>query len=235
MQQYFSDHPLSIGDIYIFSKEQAHHAHTVLHLAHEKIRLVYENTGYFAEAYAEGKRFCAKVIAADPQTHELPLTITLCLALIRREKMELVLQKASELGVARIVLFESSRCVVHAKKEKTERYQSIVRQAAAQCKRNRIPEIIETVPLAKLLHFKSACNLIPYEGEAGKGIPLLNALQGTSVTVVIGPEGGFCPAEVEYLSAAGFQPVSLGERILRAETACFYVCSVAGAWSEAGR
>lgn len=232
MQQYFSDHPLAIGDIYVFSKEQAHHAHTVLHLSHETIRLVYENTGYFAQAYPEGKLFCAKVLAVDPCTNELPIKITLCLALIRREKMELALQKATELGVLNIVLFESSRCVVHAKKEKLERYQSIVQQASAQCKRTLIPSITGPLPFAELSQFKSACNIIPYEGAAGNGMPLLKAVHGSSVTAVIGPEGGFSKAEAEDLMAKGFQPVSLGKRILRAETACFYVCSVLGAWSE---
>lgn len=235
MQQYFSDHPLAPGDIYRFSKEQAHHAHTVLHLSHERIRLVYGDTGYFAEAYMDGTIYCAKVLAVDARTNELPIQITLCLALIRREKMELVLQKATELGVARIVLFTSGRCVVHAKKEKSARYRSIVQEACAQCKRTLIPTVTEMVSFADLPRFKSDCNLVPYEEEAGKGTPLLKAVHGQSVTAVIGPEGGFSKAEIDVLRAEGFQPVSLGSRILRAETACFYVCSVLGAWSEGGR
>ena len=99
MQQYFSDVPLFAGTTYEFTKEQAHHAGTVLRMHDETIRLVHDGKGYFARVYTEGKRVYAIVEKEDDMVNELPVDVTLCMALIRREKMELVLQKAAELGV----------------------------------------------------------------------------------------------------------------------------------------
>ena len=108
MQQYFVDTPLHVGEDYIFTKEQAHHAKTVVRLDHEKVRLVYQGQAYFAEAYTKDKEFIAHVYEKDDSIHESLCDVTLAVALIRREKFELVLQKATELGVKRIVPFESS-------------------------------------------------------------------------------------------------------------------------------
>ena len=154
MQQYFVDTPLRVGEDYIFTKEQAHHAKTVVRLDHEKVRLVYQGQAYFAEAYTKDKEFIAHVYEKDDNIHESLCDVTLAVALIRREKFELVLQKATELGVKRIVPFESSRCVVRSKKEKADklktRWNAIVQEASEQCKRNCIPEVTDIVPFKQL-------------------------------------------------------------------------------------
>ena len=90
----------------------------VVRLHHEKIRLVYDGIGYFADAYSKGKDFVAMVLEKDERINEIGVEVTLAIGLIRKEKFELVLQKACELGVTRIVPFESMRCVVRAKKKK---------------------------------------------------------------------------------------------------------------------
>ena len=102
MQQYFSDIPLAVGQEYIFNKDQAHHAKNVVRLHHEKIRLVYDGIGYFADAYSKGKDFVAMVLEKDERINEIGVEVTLAIGLIRKEKFELVLQKACELGVTRI-------------------------------------------------------------------------------------------------------------------------------------
>lgn len=232
MQEYFIEHPAAVGDIIELPKDKAHHAFNVLRLHHETVRLVYDGTAYFAEVYREGKHGLAKILSEDPNINELLADITLCMALIRREKFELVLQKATELGVSRIVPFVSSRCVAKDRQERAEkvmaRRKAIVVEAAEQCKRNRIPELVEPVKLSELSRFRSDVNLAAYEKAGASALRLKDVLPASSVTAVIGPEGGFSEAEIEELSQNGFQPVTLGNRILRAETAAYYLCSVIG-------
>ena len=232
MQEYFIEHPAAVGDIIELPEDKAHHAFNVLRLHHETVRLVYDGTAYFAEVYREGKRGLAKILSEDPNINELTADITLCMALIRREKFELVLQKATELGISRIVPFVSSRCVAKDRQERAEkvmaRRKAIVVEAAEQCKRNRIPELVEPVKLSELPRFRSDVNLAAYEKARASALRLKDVLPASSVTVVIGPEGGFSEAEIEELSQNGFQPVTLGNRILRAETAAYYLCSVIG-------
>lgn len=108
------------------------------------------------------------------------------------------------------------------------RRRAIVVEAAEQCKRNRIPELVEPVKLSELSRFRSDVNLAAYEKAGASALRLKDVLPASSVTAVIGPEGGFSEAEIEELSQNGFQPVTLGNRILRAETAAYYLCSVIG-------
>lgn len=233
MQQYFCEQPLSCGAVYEFTKEQAHHAGTVLRLNNETVRLVSGGRGYFATVHTTGRSVSAVVDREDERYNELPVEVTLCMALIRREKMELVLQKAAELGVSRILPFESGRCVVHARQEKSEkqmaRWNSILLEASAQCKRNRIPELLPARRFADVLQVRADCRLAAYENAYGSARRITDELgQARSAAVVIGPEGGFSRQEVDLLCEAGFRPVTLGNRILRAETAAIYACSVIG-------
>ena len=236
MQQYFADTPLKVGEIYQFSDSQAHHAGNVVRLDHEMIRLVYNGIGYFAEGYCEGREFKAMVLSQDTSINELKMKFTVCPALIRRDKFELVLQKLTELGVYRIVPFTSSRCIVKAdadkKNKQMQRWHAIVQEASEQCKRNVIPEITEPVKLNQLEQYLSDCNFAAYERAGTAARMLSQAMHGNSGTIAIGPEGGFSEAEVQRLSEMGYESISLGNRILRAETAAVYAMSVAGEWSE---
>jgi 16S rRNA (uracil1498-N3)-methyltransferase len=239
MQEYFTEEPLQAGQKIVLNKEQAHHAFDVLHLDHEKIRLVHDGQGYFALAYEENGKGIAEVLEADPRINEMHCQVTLAIALIRREKFELILQKATELGVSRIVPFESSRCVVHAKKEKSakqlSRWKEIVKSASEQCKRNVIPEVTEVVRFRDLSAYRSTLNCAPYENAYGKSRFLSDLDPADSMTVVIGPEGGFSEEEVEQLAGMGYEAVTLGSRILRAETAAMYACAVLAEKDEAER
>lgn len=236
MQQYFSDTPLHIGEEYVFNEEQSHHARDVVRLNEERIRLVYQGQGFFARACRRGKMFVAVVEEEDPRSNESDIDLTLVMSLIRREKFELVLQKATELGVSRIVPMVSSRCVVKTREEKAgrqkSRWQDICMEAARQCKRSRIPEVTETISFADLEQYKSECSLAAYENAWGSSESLRAALSDKkSVTVVIGPEGGFSDEEMTQFVEMGYQAVTLGPRILRAETAAIFVCAIV---SEAG-
>ena len=231
MQQYFVDTPIQVGDDYVFTSSQAHHAKTVVRLDHETVRLVYEGHAYFAEAMMKEKQFIAHVYEEDHGIHEMNCDVTLALALIRKEKFELVLQKATELGVKRIIPFESSRCVVHAKKEKADkqllRWNTILQEASEQCKRNIIPEITNIVSFKDLKDYMSEGNYACYEKAYGEASFLSQcATNKKSITIVIGCEGGFSLSEVKEMEDIGFDSITLGSRILRAETAAMYACSV---------
>lgn len=236
MQQYFCDSPVQVGEDYFLKKEHAHHAE-VVRLDHERVRLVYQGAGFFGECVKENGAYLVHVTEKDPNVNELPVEVTLMPALIRREKFELVLQKATEMGVTRIVPFESSRCVVHAKKEKGEkqssRYQDIVKEAAEQCKRNTIPVVEDVCKFADIVNYQSEVNVAPYENAYGNARFLSEAVDGKhSVTIVIGPEGGFSEAEMAQMQEMCFEPVTLGSRILRAETASIYAVAVCGEAAE---
>lgn len=229
MQEYFLDMSLEEGQTIELPADKAHHAFQVLKLHHETVRLVSNDAGYFAEVYRENGKNLARILQRDSNVNELATDVTLCMALIRREKFELVLQKAAELGVRRIVPFESSRCVVKSRKEKQsrvrERWQAILIEAAEQCKRNRIPECSEVADIKDLSAYKSEVSLVPYE-KTGEHHKRIMDFSGSSVTVAIGPEGGFSDAEIKLLEQEGYEPVNLGSRILRAETAAIYSCAV---------
>ena len=228
MQQYYVEEPLEEGKIIQLPKDKAHHAFRVLKLHHETVRLVSHGTGWFAGGYQEGGNGMARILSMDPDLNELHTDITLCMALIRREKFELVLQKAAELGVKRIIPFESSRCVVKARNEKTARWNAILLEACEQCKRTLIPECTAPIALNELSSFKSTVNLCAYENAGSQASWIHESLPADSVTIVIGPEGGFSNEEVQLLRESGFSSVTLGSRILRAETAAIYACSVIG-------
>ena len=170
-----------------------------------------------------------------PAVSELPVRITLFQALPKRDKMELIIQKAVELGASEIVPVRTRRCVVKldAKKEekKLTRWRTIAEAAAKQSGRGRIPEISE------ILSFECALDrardmdavLIPYElyEDMSSSVKAMeSAARGESIGIFIGPEGGFERGEVERAIEAGARPISLGKRILRTETAGMTVLSV---------
>lgn len=159
---------------------------------------------------------------------EMKIKVTLIQALIRKERWEFLLQKATELGVYRIVPIDLKRNVVkwekNESKNKMERYQKIIQEAAEQSRRNYIPKLEPIIKLSEINQYTSDINLVAYENEKEK--PLRDYIKtNQSVTIICGPEGGFDDKEVDYLVKNGFITVSLGKRILRAETAGLYILS----------
>lgn len=174
-----------------------------------------------------------KILSASRALTESPVDITLFMAYPKGDKLETVVQKAVELGCARIVPFESSRCIKKPNAEKsdkqTERLLRIAREAAKQCGRAKLPEVTYPVSFSEMLDRAKASELglFCYEGESA--MTLKTVLDGASdvksIAVVVGCEGGFSPDEAELCKGAGLVSVSLGHRILRCETAPSYVLS----------
>lgn len=145
------------------------------------------------------------------------VAITLLQAVAKGDRMDLVVQKTTELGVTRIVPVLAARSV--ARPERAARWQTIAREAARQSGRADVPEVAVPVPLETALATSAEVRFVLFEGERARS--LRRELPGTahSVALLVGPEGGFTPAEVESAEKHGFRPVGLGPRILRTETA----------------
>lgn len=163
---------------------------------------------------------------------ELPARVRLFQALPKADKMELIIQKAVELGVQEIIPVAAGRCVVKldAKKEaaKLARWNAIAEAAAKQSRRAIVPKVGAVVRFADAVKeaAKADVKMIPYElaADMGRTKELIGSIcAGAEVSVMIGPEGGFEEAEIAQAKAAGIVPITLGRRILRTETAGFTV------------
>ena len=170
----------------------------------------------------------AAILDEDYQNTELPVRFYLFQGLPKGDKLELIIQKAVELGVAGIIPVEMSRCVMKLdekkKKARQARWQSIAESAAKQSKRNMIPEVFDVMTYKQAMSKIDEMDLflVPYENERGMAATR-EALQqikgGMSVGILVGPEGGFDPNEITQARERGAVIISLGKRILRAETA----------------
>ena len=154
----------------------------------------------------------------------------LAFAPVKRTQLDWLVEKATELGVARLIPVVTRRTVVE--RVKGERLRSIAVEAAEQCGRTMLPTIDEPVPLERLLKERDAGRLMYFADETG-GEPMATAFAPGPGLILTGPEGGFTPEERELIRAAvGVKPISLGPRILRAETAA--LAAVAGWMAFAG-
>ncbi len=170
----------------------------------------------------------ARICDQERYCAELPVEIHLFQGLPKGDKMELIIQKCTELGISEITPVEMNRCVVKLdekkKKSKTERWQAIAESAAKQSKRSVIPKVNSTVKVRQMPDIISSFDLflIPYENKDGMK-STSNALsqikKGTKIGILIGPEGGFDESEIENLKLSEAKIISLGKRILRTETA----------------
>lgn len=172
---------------------------------------------------ADKKTVSVVVLKMQKGSHEMKTKITLYQSVSKGERMDLTIQKSVELGVNKIVPVISDRCVVKldGKSSKSDRWQKIALEAARQSGRDIVPVVTEPVTFAKAV---SSCseNLKVIPWEEAKGVTLKNVISSRpakSIAVFIGPEGGFTPAEADLARSNDVTPVTLGERILRTETA----------------
>jgi 16S rRNA (uracil1498-N3)-methyltransferase len=163
--------------------------------------------------------------------------VTLIQALAKGDKLDLVVQKATELGAARIIPVVSARAVPHLDAgalralSRRQRWQKIAREAARQSGRLDVPEVesVTTLQTALAASAKEAFKLMLWEGARQVGLKqLLPAEPPQQIVIAIGPEGGFAPEEVEAARQAGFVTAGLGPRILRTETAALVTLAILG-------
>lgn len=172
------------------------------------------------------EQVCLVVQAADPSHAEPAVEATVYMAYAKADKLEHVIQKATELGACRVVAFPSSRCVsrpdAKGLQKKLERWQKIAEAAAKQSGRGRIPQIVALSTYTEAIGRAAAADLAVFFYENAHEQSFRTALERQpfhSVSLMTGPEGGVAPEEVEIAQQAGLQVCSLGSRILRCETA----------------
>lgn len=175
----------------------------------------------------ENDRVNLKLLESMEQ-RELPIKLTLLQGIPKSDKLEMIIQKAIELGVSNIIPVKTNRVVVRIDEKKTQakvnRWNAIAQSAAKQSKRSIIPKVLNPQTLDNALEIVKdyGVKLLPYENADGikKTKDILNSLNSkNNIAVFIGPEGGFEEAEVKKSTDSGFEVITLGKRILRTETA----------------
>ena len=226
MPRFFIDYTPEVGGEAVIEGGDARHIGGALRMtAGESLTLCDgKGTDYACTVTAvEKERVTLSVDTAAPSYSEPSLAVTLYMGLPKGDKMELIIQKAVELGVTAIVPVATARCIVKLDGKDTAkkqvRWQKIAAEAAGQSGRGIIP-VVES-PLSwkqALVRFAEEKTLLCYEG-GGAPIGKLVSPADTAISLVVGPEGGFDTAEVEAVTAVGGQIATLGPRILRCETA----------------
>jgi len=164
-----------------------------------------------------------------------PIRITLCQALIKAQAMDYVIQKATELGVSAIRLFFSGRTVIKMEPArvttKMNRWREIMKAACRQCNRADLPNLEPPVPFAEIVEHSpknETLKILLWEDEQNSGLKEVfnRPSPPPRIWAVVGPEGGFTPDEIAAARKSGFHTVSLGNRILRADTAALSLLSI---------
>lgn len=228
--------PLDIGQDIALDGPQAHYLGRVMRVTPgDAVILCDDLTGEWCATVTDtGKRAVCLRIGSLLRPREQVPDFTLCAALLKKDRFDLVLEKAAELGVRRIQPVLTRRCV--ADKLNLDRARAVVTEAAEQCARTALPQLAEPIPLARLLQGWPTETLLFFADETG-GSPAAAAFSADPgpAALLVGPEGGFDDQERESIRAvAQARPISLGPRILRGETASIAAISlwmgVAGDW-----
>ncbi len=232
MQRYFVDE--INGNSPVFNKDQVHHIVNVMRMkVNDQITISYNNEAFLCEI-KNVNPLKVDIIENLHEEHELKNNVTLLYCLPKGEKLDLVVQKATELGVHEIVLVQSERCIAKITKEnkdkKLVRLNKIALEASEQSKRTFVPIIEKVMNYKDLSKLDFDHKFIAYENEDDTTFKeQLEAIkENESIAVLVGAEGGFSVKEVEDAKSWGYKSVSLGRRILRSETAVFYALTAIG-------
>lgn len=238
MQQFFAEPSMIREGRIILEGQDVNHMKNVLRMKPgEEVRIC-DGAGkaYLCSIYAyEDRKAVLDILSGTDTDTELPARVWLFQGLPKGDKMELIVQKAVELGVCQVIPVETKRCVVKLddKKaaKKVQRWQQIAESAAKQAGRGYIPKVADVMPFPSALELSGELDvcLIPYELAEGMEYTrsVIEAIRpGQSVGIFIGPEGGFEREEVDLALASGAKALTLGRRILRTETAGLAVLSV---------
>lgn len=236
--------PDDISDgVAVIRGEDARHIARSLRMAEGETVTVCDGTGndYFCRLRRirdDGVE--AAIENSAPSRSEPPYKATVFQALVKGDRADTVITKSVEYGAYRIVFFESSRCIVRAKDEsenKRLRRSRLASEAAKQCGRGIIPEVSGPVSFGDMLQLAAQADaaVFCYENEKTSLLPALLPKEcPATLSIVIGPEGGFSEDEAEAAARAGLSPAGLGERILRTESAAPFVLAAASVKYELG-
>jgi 16S rRNA (uracil1498-N3)-methyltransferase len=230
----FVRQPLSEDAPIELDAAQANYLGNVLRMATGAELLVFDGSSgeWLARIAEAGKRRMTLTVERKTREPETMPDVWLAFAPVKRAQTDWLVEKATELGAARLMPVMTQRTV--AERVKLERLESIAIEAAEQCGRTRLPEIAEPLPLGHLLDQREAARTLYFADETG-GERAADAFIAGPCMILTGPEGGFTDDERQAIRAApNSVPISLGPRILRAETAALAALAaymaVAGDW-----
>ncbi|QBQ07587.1 16S rRNA (uracil1498-N3)-methyltransferase [Spiroplasma gladiatoris] len=222
---------LSMQNKFIIENKDFHHIVNVIKLKiGEKIFCIYNNKKYLCSIETIEKNYIIANIINEVLHNNQQIKINLIVGLIREQKWDYILQKSTELGVDKIIPVEFKRNVVTIDQRKLQnkitRWNEICLSAAKQSKRVSIPKVCEVVKnLDELKNYLGELNLVAYENNKDMSLKEYLKSEFNTISIVIGPEGGFETKEISQLKKLGFNIIGLGQNILRAETACLYFVS----------
>jgi len=237
MRRFFLGDKVNIGQEAFIYGSDAKHIHRVLRMSVGDHLIIFDGAG---------NDFEAEIIKIDPgkatikplkkvrHVTDSPVSITIAQAMLKGKKMDVLARQITELGVKRWIPFLSERSVASPPEDRLvarlERWRTIALESLKQCQRSRVPEICHVESLKKVLDMGMSddLKLLFWENETRTLKDVLGPCprQHERIFVVLGPEGGFSQAEVEAAVSQGYQCVSLGPRILKAETATVAVCTL---------
>lgn len=213
------------GEEAVLSKEDSHHARVLRCQEGDTVEIAHDGrawTGTIASMASPVR----VTLTGEAASNEPPVSLHLIQALAKGDKLDWVIQKATELGCASVTMVSTAHADVKLQGDRAEKrrthWQGVAEAAAKQCRRSRIPEVHGPIPLREAAENAGRPLLFCHETSETP----LGTLDAQEATVCIGPEGGFSKEEVETLLALGAKPVSLGPRILRTETAAIAVLAL---------
>ena len=237
----FTTQPLSVGDTIQLEEAAARHLTSVLRMVQGQNIILFDGRGgeYHAELTDVKKGAArAKVDLFIDADRESPLKIELAIGISRGERMDWIVQKATELGVTGITPLFTERCEVKLNAErlgkKTRHWQQVAVSACEQCQRNTLPVIQPAVSLEHYLSTaREGLKLVLHHRSSQRLDEMRN--QNNYVTLLVGPEGGLSEREISLATSAGFSPLAIGPRVLRTETAPLATISIIQSlWGDMG-
>ena len=229
MQRYFSN--LCQNNEYLLSNEDSYHIEKVMRMKlHDLIEIVDNKCVYICEINGFNP-VKAKIVKKLEENHENSKNIILVQSLVNENKMDLILQKGTELGVNEFYGYKATNSVVKENdksNKKLVRWQKIVKESSEQSKRNIIPEVKKILDIKGLCELKADVKILLSVNEKAKNLKkvLKETKKYDTLIIVVGPEGGFTKMEEDQLINNGYISTSLGERVLRTETASIVAISM---------
>ncbi len=230
----YIDCDLSINRSIELPAASCHYVKNVLRLKTDQNIILFngiDSTEYTARLEIKGKRVIALPISKTESVLESPIHTTIIQALGKPEHIDLLIQKATELGVSQIVFFNSQRTQTHLKASRLEKkfihWQRIIISACEQCGRNKLPDLLFKSSFEDCLLDLTDDNklILSFEGKTIKALTE-EFTPALPFNMLIGPEGGFTDEEIQQAQAAGFKPCNLGPRVLRMETAAISILNL---------
>lgn len=236
MQRYFAKE--YNNNIITLNNGDIHHIKNVMRMKiGDSIEVVYDNKLFICRIEClEPLSICIDKVNEDG--NKLGLDITIAIGLVKEQKMDLILQKLTELGVNTIIPVSMERSIVKLDKDKFNkkkvRWETICKEASEQSKRTNIPVIEDVISVKELAKLEADYKLVASTKEKGKMLNcyLQDMNNCAKIIMVVGPEGGISEREESILNDNGFESVSLGNLIFRVETAAIYVASIFNFYSS---